>query len=805
MTKKPTYKELEQRIEELERQLLEAKPTQEELQEDEGIRQLLKFAPYGIYLVDLSGKIVAVNNRGAEHLGKHVDEIIGTTLLDYFPQDVAEHKRVKGTDVVVSLRPVSFEDHVGNRWYSNSIFPVLGNQDKITHLAIYGADITDSKLKQEALRESEERYRTLFENMTQGAFRQRADGALVDVNAAALKMLGLTREEFLGRTSETPAWDVIREDGARSPGTEHPSAVALRTGKPVFGVVLGVRNELSKDRVWMEINAIPEFSPGASDPYQVMVTMHPVTERKRAEEALLFKENIISCSSSVIATCDLEGNMTYGNPSFLKTWGFDDPKEFLGRPFWEFWLVENILDEILQALRGDGTWFGEIKAMRKDGAIFDVRVSAAMVFDSGGNPVALTSTSIDITERKRAEEALRDSEQRLRLAVKTAGLAIWDWDLTENTVFWDNPWENLFDGPLKKESAYEWWAERIHPEDRDAVLSTFNSTLAGREESLVVEYRFRRTDGAWADVYDHCQIMRDESGQACRIIGAVMDVTGLHRAEGELRQARDELERRVEERTAELEKRTIELEREIAERERFEKALKGSTEELAEQLQQRKQLATKLVELLEKDRRDTGMVLHDAAGQILTVIKMDLDYIEEQFAMSPALARIRQVKDRIAELIKLVRQISLSLRPVALETLGLIPSVQSLIESLGEHGRIPIHLFTKDVSIRFDPQKELALYRIAQESLTNALKHAQAREIFVNLIRRKESILLTVEDDGTGFDAAEISKVGPLRKGSLGLAIMRERTLQCGGSFEIESNPGKGTQVIVEIPVGQER
>jgi PAS domain S-box-containing protein len=139
-----------------------------------------------------------------------------------------------------------------------------------------------------------------------------------------------------------------------------------------------------------------------------------LAQKKQAEKELLFKENIIKSSSSVIATCELEGKMTYGNPAFLKVWGFESPDEFLGRSFKEFWIVDSRLDEIMQALRGKGTWFGEIQARRKDGTLFDVRVSAATVYDRLGNAVALTSTSIDITDRKQTEEALRESEEKYR-------------------------------------------------------------------------------------------------------------------------------------------------------------------------------------------------------------------------------------------------------------------------------------------------------------------------------------------------------------------------------------------------------
>ena len=177
----------------------------------------------------------------------------------------------------------------------------------------------------------------------------------------------------------------------------------------------GIRHFLESGQPIYGSDGKPEFIDGV---------ILDITERKQVEVALVFKEHIIENSSSAIATCDLEGNMTYGNPSFLKKWGFDDPEEFLGEPFWKFWLVEDRLEEVMQALRDDGFWFDEIKAIRKDGVAFDVQVSAAMVFDGEGNPFALTSTSIDITERKRAEEALRQAYDELeqRVEERTAEL-----------------------------------------------------------------------------------------------------------------------------------------------------------------------------------------------------------------------------------------------------------------------------------------------------------------------------------------------------------------------------------------------
>jgi len=129
------------------------------------------------------------------------------------------------------------------------------------------------------------------------------------------------------------------------------------------------------------------------------------------EKELFFKENIIKSSACAIATCTLEGEMTYGNPFFQKLWGFNAPVEFLGESFQKFWKVEDRYETIMQVLRSEGNWSGELKAEKTDGSLFDVQVSAAVVFDETGTPIAMTSTSIDITERKAAEAQARQIQK----------------------------------------------------------------------------------------------------------------------------------------------------------------------------------------------------------------------------------------------------------------------------------------------------------------------------------------------------------------------------------------------------------
>ncbi len=139
------------------------------------------------------------------------------------------------------------------------------------------------------------------------------------------------------------------------------------------------------------------------------------TERIRAEEKLREKSFMLDSTSSIIAEADLDGNMIFANPAFLNAWGFDSLDEVLGRSFPEFWDVSAQLDEVMDVLvgSGPGRWSGALEATRKDGTHFDLYVSAATVYNREGKPIALMSTSFDITERKKAEEALKATNQQL--------------------------------------------------------------------------------------------------------------------------------------------------------------------------------------------------------------------------------------------------------------------------------------------------------------------------------------------------------------------------------------------------------
>jgi len=274
------------------------------------------------------------------------------------------------------------------------------------------------------------------------------------------------------------------------------------------------------------------------------------------------------------------------------------------------------------------------------------------------------------------------------------------------------------------------------------------------------------------------------------------------RTHEELIQYQQHLEDQVKRRTANLAKANEKLKDEIKERRKFELVLKHTNEKLLREHIQRKILSKRIIDVLEKDRRQIAMELHDHIGQSLTSFKIGLELIHERLKTSDSglASQIDDIRERTITIMRDVKKISLGLRPGTLDTLGLLPSLRELCRAVENDTGIETVFFTRGIPGQIDTEKELALYRIAQEALTNVIKYAGAKQVFINLVRKDESILLSIEDDGVGFDKEQIMSEAN-SGGHSGLLIMKERAAQLDGELIVESQVGRGTVVSAEIPL----
>jgi PAS domain S-box-containing protein len=379
--------------------------------------------------MDAEGHILEVNQHFCARSGYQPDELIGQHFtmfcVDHPPAFIAELFATisagKTWQGVASSRTKAGEINYRN----TTIVPFLNAEKEVDHHLMIAFDITAQYLAEQALRESEARYRTVLGALSEGVVLQGADGVIQTCNPSAERALGLSADQMMGRTSVDPRWRAIHPDGSPFPGEEHPSMVALRTGKPQLNVVMGVHRP-DGVQSWLLVNSHPLFHSDDDQPYAVVASFTDVTGQRELERELRLQKTLLECQSEAsldgILVVSYDREWLYWNKRMASMWNFDDTvltarSSFHGLPF--------IADQTTNP-EGFRTQVNEIYAtpdkviedtiFLRDGRAFD-RYSAP-VQASDGTHYGRAWFYRDITTRVAAETELRNAKAAAEKAAR---------------------------------------------------------------------------------------------------------------------------------------------------------------------------------------------------------------------------------------------------------------------------------------------------------------------------------------------------------------------------------------------------
>ncbi len=394
----------------------------------------------------------------------------------------------------------------------------------------------------EVLRESEEKYRILFETMTLGVVYQTADGQIISANPAAERILGLTLDQMQGRTSVDPRWQAIHEDGSDFPGETHPSLVSLKTRQPVHDVVMGIFHPGEEKHRWISIDAVPQFRPEEEKPYQVYTTFKNITERKRAEEAL--RESVRKLSFHLQNTpvayieWDHNFNVSEWNTAAVKTFGYSK-REAMGKHAAELIVPESareLVDNVWKALliqKGGAHNINE--NFTKKGETIICEWNNTPLTDNDGNVMGVASLVQDITERKMAEKQL----ERYKIVLENSSDLAYTCDLDGNITFLNRIFEEL-SGHKVEEFIGKSFAPLFEKENLEKAIDLYSRTTKG--ESPIRELAFKDT-GKLCEYHNFP--LKDEQELIIGVIGVARDITERKRAEDEIKKFRTISDRAV--------------------------------------------------------------------------------------------------------------------------------------------------------------------------------------------------------------------------------------------------------------------
>jgi PAS domain S-box-containing protein len=619
----------------------------------------------------------------------------------------------------------------------------------------------------------------LIELFPMAAYAVRApDGVIVWFNSRAAELWG--RTPVIGDTDERfcGAHTLYHADGTYMAHRDTPVALALTTGVSVHEEeVVIARPDGSRVLVSVHIDPIRDKDGTIVG---VVNFFHDITEQKQSERAMGLLAAIVDSSDDAIISKNLDGTITTWNKGAERIFGYSS-EEAVGRQITMIIPPDRQDEEttILQRLRrGERIDHYETVRLHKNGTALDISLTISPLKDGAGRVVGASKVARDVTERKRAEQVLSERAKLLDLSND----AIFVRDGEDRVTYWNKSASELY-GFSREEAMGRVTHELLQtefPESLERITEQLHRD--GRWTGQLVH---RRKDGSQILVASRWALNRDEGGNRKSVLETNNDITSQKQLESELRGSEErlrvvasELENQVRVRTHQLEQRNAEV---------------------LQQSEQLRELSSRLQQTQDDERRRIARELHDSAGQVVTVLGMNLTNIEQNMRRNSKVGKvIVESRELVHQLSNEIRTMSYLLHPPLLDENGLPGALQWYIQGLAERSDLKSKLIIPEDFGRLSDDVEVAIFRIVQECLTNIHRHSGAKTAAIQLSRTGESVSLEIQDGGKGIPSEKLTEIQGYRTG-VGITGMRERVRHLNGTIDIQSN-ANGTKISVRLP-----
>lgn len=700
---------------------------------------LLDHASEAIFITDSEGNLLETNMQASVITGYKKHELRDMNIAKLFPKNDFENnfqvfKKVLDGEEKITKELVAIHKNKHPLWVAISAKKLPDGRI----MAIVN-DITELKQTAKSLEESEQLNTSILTSVTAHIGVINEHGIVVTCNKAWNEHKNQFGKTVLERCEKGENFVIATQLDAAC-GDKTAACILEGLNEVRLKKIEQFEHEyicpLANEVRWFAVR----LNPFADNAAKVVITHVDITETKKAENETGNYRFALN-QSCIMDVADSNGVIIDANDNFYTATGFTK-EEVIGQ-------THNILDSgyhdesfyknLWNTIAAGKVWAGEIKNRRKNGETFWVNTTIVPCLNVNGKPVQYISMRLDISQRKAAEEKMREAMERYAFLSEATSDTIWDWNIENGTMLYNEAITPML-GYLKPEvsNINEWWKQNIHKDDIEAVTKEINLAFEAQKTSLKLEYRFRCENGSYKYIFDRAFVVYDNTGKAVRMIGAMQDVTY--------------------------------------------------------QKQEEQRISKAVMDAQEAERQYLGMELHDNINQLLTGTLLMLSAAaHEQMSKSDVHKLAGKCKDHLTNAVNEIRNLSHRLSPAAFTT-SLQHEFILLMNQMSSSAGISVAHNINITNENLMPAEiKICLYRILQEQLSNICKHSKASNVQVSLIQYSNSVFLKIKDNGVGFNDIEMTN-------GIGLANIKKRVGYFSGKLNIIASSGNGCIIEAELP-----